>query len=190
MTDGTSRRSILGGAAGAAAFSMLGPAVKAAAPGTEAYESARSRNNLPIPYALPMGRAFFSGGPLRLDIRESGKRRIYWHCNGAHRTYNFNQYEWDIVEGGTREGKTFLGVLYLPFVEARPVMFANAGPDESTFLDFHAGISGGANPGINIYFTDLQGNPINLKQNSGLNKVLSNSRNLWVNVTSAGGRLN
>lgn len=190
MRAGMSRRSVLGGAAGAAAVSMLGPTLTAYTPGTESYEDDLSRRKLPIPYALPMGRAYFSGGPLRLDSRESGKRRIYWHCNGAHRTYNFKQYDWDIVEGGTREGKTFLGVLYLPFVESRPVMFANAGPDESTFLDFHAGISGGANPGINIYFTDLQGNPINLKQTSGLNKVLSNSRNLWVNVTSAGGRLN
>lgn len=158
----------------------------ASGPGTHAYEQELSTQGRPIPYALDMGRAYLSGGPLRLDSRRQGRDRIYWHCNGSHRCYNVSQ-NWEIRRGDPREGKVFNGILWLPLVEHRAVVTAEAGHDESTPLSFQVGISGGVNA-LQVYFTDLAGEPIDLSTDAGLNKVLSNSRNLWIKVISAGDR--
>lgn len=187
-----SRRGIVAGFAGLTAAAVLPGAASASetlSQGTEAYEDDRSRRNLPIPYALPVGRAYLSGGALRLDSRRSGSDRIYWHCNGAHRTYNFDQGSWQIVQGGIREGKRYEGVLFFPMKEHRAVVTTTAAHDESTPLSFRVGISG-ASTGMYLYFTDLSGEPINLKTTKGLNLVLSNSRNLWISIWSVGPRSN
>lgn len=195
MTENTcTRRRTLAGMFGLSAASIFAGAANATAsetssPGSEAYEDDRARRNLPIPYALKVDRAFLSGGALRLDSRRSGKDRIYWHCNGAHRTYNFDQGSWDIVQGGIREGKRYEGVLFFPMKEHRAVVTTTAAHDESTPLSFRVGISG-ASTGMYLYFTDLNGEPINLKTTTGLNLVLSNSRNLWISIWSVGPRSN
>lgn len=160
-----------------------------AAPGTDAYEEALCKQGKPVPYALKMDRAYLSGGALRLDSRRKGRDRIYWHCNGAHRTYNFRQGDWQIRPGGIREGKEYRGILWIPLIEHRAVVTAEAGHDESTPLTFQVGISGGVDA-LQIYFTDLSGQPIDLSTDRGLNTVLSNSRNLWVKVLSVGNKRN
>ena len=174
--------------AAASASALAAPSHPLAAPGTADYEATQSRRNMPIPYALPVGRAYLSGGTLRLDSRRSGRDRIHWHCNGAHRTYNFAQGDWEIVQGGIREGKRYEGVLFIPMQEHRAVVTTTAAHDESTPLSFRVGISGAAT-GMYLYFTDLSGEPINLKTSRGLNQVLSNSRNLWIQIWSVGPKL-
>lgn len=184
-TTDCARRTILAGLAALPLAGLAATPAAAATPGTEAYEDARSRDGLPIPYALESGRTYISGGALRLDSRRTGRGRIYWHTNGAHRTYNFVQGDWEIRPGGNRAGQEYRGVLWLPMIQHRSVVSVTVADDESTPLSFRAGVSGGVT-GLNVYFTTLGGQAIDLSTTAGLDLVLSASRNLWITVTSVG----